>query len=64
MTAEVLGYTRQALASSSKKGRTVAANSLRAREAEELRRPIGDKGAEVQGLASGPSIEEASRGGV
>ena len=68
MIAEVLGYTRQVLASSSKKAQTVATNSLRAREAEEVRKPIGEKGAEVTALVYGallsdPVIEETSRGG-
>lgn len=67
MVAEVLGYTRQLLASTLKKGQTVATNSLRARKAEEVRKPIGEKGAEVTALVcnallSGPVIEEASRG--
>lgn len=66
--AEVLEYTRQLLASTSKKGQTVATNSLRAREAEEVHKPIGENGTEAPGFVHstflpGPVIEEASRGG-
>jgi hypothetical protein len=66
--AEVLEYTRQLLASTSKKGQTVATNSLRAREAEEVHKPIGENGTEASGFVHstflpGPVIEEASRGG-
>jgi hypothetical protein len=62
MVAEVLGYIQQLLASTSKKGQPVTTNSLRAREAEEVRKPIGEKGAEVTALVysallSDPVIE-------
>jgi hypothetical protein len=68
VVAEVLRYTRQVLASTSKRGQTVATNNLRAREAEEVRKPVGENGAEVpaliySALLSGPVIEEASSGG-
>ena len=52
--AEVLEYTRQLLASTSKKGQTVATNSLRAREAEEVHKPIGENCTEHQGLYTAP----------
>jgi hypothetical protein len=45
--AEVFRHVRQVLASASKKGQTVATNNLRAHEAEELRKPIGEKGAGI-----------------
>ena len=65
MVAKVLRYTRQVLASTSKKGRTVAMNNLRAHEAEVVRKPIGEKSAGIlapvySALLSGPIIEEAS----
>jgi len=68
VVAEVLRCTRQVLASTSKRGQTVATNNLRAREAEEVRKPVGENGAEVPALVysallSGPVIEEASSGG-
>jgi hypothetical protein len=46
-TAEVFRHVRQVLASTSKKGQTVATNNLRVHEAEETRKPIGEKGAGI-----------------
>jgi hypothetical protein len=44
---EVFRHVRQVLESTSKKGRTVATNNLRSHEAEELRKPIGEKGVAI-----------------
>lgn len=59
-------YGRQLLGPTSEKGRTVTTNRIRSREAEVVRKPIGESITEYEGLCTmpcvGPFVEEASRG--